>query len=153
MGLHASSIVVAAAPVAVGLDDAERLGVAPGSLAMRVDRIRLLGDMRIAVDQALIPCSVRPGLDAIDFTSASLYQALEDNGAQLHHADSTIEAGAADSSSSAALGIAVGAPVLSIIQLVSDERGRAVLLSRITYAGGRYRLRTSFSRGPGELGD
>lgn len=151
MGLRASSIVAASSYEAVGLDDAERLGIAPGSLVMRVDRIRLLGEIQIAIDQALIPAGIAPQLASVDFSTASLYRTLEANGAQLHHADSTIEAGAADAASSSALGIAIGAPVLSMTQLVSDDRGRAVLLSRITYAGERYRLRTSFTRGRGEL--
>lgn len=147
MGLEASSIVVTSATMPVGLDDAELLGVAPGSPVVQIDRVRLLGAVRIAVDRAIIPAALAPTVGESDFSTASLYRALESNGAQLHHADSTVEARSADADSSAALGIAVGAPVLSMSQLVCDERGRPILLSRITYAGERYRLRTSFSRG------
>lgn len=147
LGLAASSTVVAAERERCSLDDAEALGIAPGTPMYRIKRIRRLDDVPTAVDSALVPEAAAPGLLDVDFGRESLYAALHERGTRVHRADSVLEARPADAEASAALGIRLGAPMLVIREVVFDDRGRAALLSVVEYAGDRYRLRTTFSRG------
>ncbi|MDB5524028.1 MAG: GntR family transcriptional regulator [Rhizobium sp.] len=146
LGLVPSSDVLRAQEAPATLDEAEELSVAPGSPVFHLERIRRLDGVPVAVDISYF--SAIRGLDvsAIDFKTASLFRLLIDAGFDLARADSTIEARAADFTLARHLGIEVGMPVLAMWQLIEDGNGRPVCSSTITYAGDRYRLRTSFSR-------
>jgi GntR family transcriptional regulator len=146
MGLVASSVILRAEVSASSLDEAEKLSVAPGSLLFRLDRIRRLDGVPIAVDSSIVSVDVMPGLHRLDFTSSSLYDEFAKAGLDLFHAETTIEARAADPRLAAALGVAIGRPVLEMKQIVRDGGNRALLASTIQYAGDRYRLRTYFDR-------
>lgn len=146
MGLSASSIVLRCETTPATLDEAERLGVAPGSSVFRLERVRLLGAVPIALDTSTIPAALVPGFEAHDFATDSLYTRLSSLGLSLLRADSTIEAGQADAYLAAHLRLEQGKPVLEMHQLVCDDDGRPVLSSTIRYAGDRYRLRTAFAR-------
>lgn len=147
LGLAASSTVVEAVREASSLDDAEALGIAPGTPVYRIRRIRHLDGVPTALDTAVVPEAAAPGLLDHDFTSESLYRAMQACGATVHRAESVLESRPADAAASEALQLGRGAPMLVIRQLVHDERGRAVLLSLVEYAGDRYRLRTTFTKG------
>jgi GntR family transcriptional regulator len=146
LGLTPSSDVLRAEEAPATLDEAEEFSVAPGSPLFHLERIRRLDGVPVAVDVSYFP-AIR-GLDtgAIDFQTASLFRLLTDAGFDLARADSTIEARAANPTLARHLGIEVGMPVLAMWQLIEDSNGRPVCSSSITYAGDRYRLRTSFSR-------
>lgn len=146
MGLTPRSVVLTAATVTATLDDAEALGIAPGTRVHRVVRVRLLDTVPIATDEALVPEFVAPDFLDADWANESLYTVLESRGVQLHRADSTIEAHSASAEIADALGIAVDSPVLAMRQVVTDDAERPVLRSTIDYAGDRYRLRTTFAR-------
>ena len=128
------------------LDEAEELSVAPGSPIFHLERIRRLNGVPVAVDVSYFPAIRDLDTSAIDFKTASLFSLLIDAGLDLARADSTIEARAADATLARHLGIETGMPVLAMKQLIEDGSGRPVCSSSITYAGDRYRLRTSFSR-------
>jgi GntR family transcriptional regulator len=147
MGLAASSVVLRADQGAASFDEAEALSIAPGTPVFRLERIRMLEGVRIALDESIVPASLLPGLGGVDFTSSSLYELLESSGAAPERADSTIEATEADASAAEALGIDRGKPLLVMHQVAYARDGRAVSLSNIRYVGDRYRLRTVFSRG------
>lgn len=146
LGLTPSSSVLAADRELAALDDAEALAIAPGTPVLRIKRVRRLDGVPTALDTALVPESVAPGLLEVDFTTESLYSALAERGAGVQRAESVLEARPADTEASTALGIPAGAPMLVIRQVVLDDHGRTVLLSIVEYAGDRYRLRTTFTR-------
>lgn len=149
MGLRASSSVIRAAQAPASLDEAEVLGIAPGTPVFHLDRIRLLEDVPTAYDTTIVPAAILPDAEDVDFATGSLYQQLERAGAAPDRADSTIEATEADGPAAAALGIEPGKPLLVMRQLVHGTDGRAIALSTIRYVGDRYRLRTVFARGTG----
>ena len=146
LGLTPSSSVLAADRELASIDDAEALAIAPGTPVLRIRRVRRLDGVPTALDTALVPESVAPGLLEVDFTTESLYSALAERGAGVLRAESVLESRPADIEASTALGIPAGAPMLVIRQVVLDDRGRTVLLSIVEYAGDRYRLRTTFTR-------
>jgi GntR family transcriptional regulator len=147
MNLEPTAVVLRAEHARATLDEAEQLGVAPGSDVYRLDRIRLLGGVPIAVDETVLSGAF-PEADDVDFAEASLFGVLGAAGVAPVRADSTIEARAADGPTAERLGLDERAPVLVMRQLAVDAAERALFASSITYAGERYRLRTSFARRP-----
>ena len=146
MGLVASSRILRAGVSPATIDEAEELSIAPGTPLFHLERVRMLSQVPIALDASRVPAVLVPGFDAIDFTTASLYQALARAGLDLFRAESTIEAKPADAVLAEHLGVDAGTPVLVMHQVVVDGADRPIFSSDIRYAGDRYRLRTSFSR-------
>ncbi|MFF1447080.1 GntR family transcriptional regulator [Streptomyces sp. NPDC058274] len=127
------------------LDEAERLDVPAGTELFGLDRVRLLNDVRIAVDRTLVVAELVAGLDEdeVDFTSASLFEELRRRGVELDRSEATIEARTADGELAGHLEIEPGSPVLVLDQAIHDRDRRPVLLSVVEYSGERYRLRTT----------
>lgn len=146
MGLVATSRVLRSELGTATFDEAEAFQIAPGTPLYRLDRVRMLDEVPIAVDESLVPADVAVGFDTVDFTTSSLYDLLAGLGFQLAQADTTIEARPADAELAGHLGVAVATPVLEMRQIVRDRTQRPLLSSTIRYAGDRYRLRTSFMR-------
>ncbi|GAA1449158.1 GntR family transcriptional regulator [Leifsonia poae] len=146
MGLLATSRVLTAEVSASTIDEAEKLGIAPGTPLFRLGRVRMLGGVPIALDWALIPALLLPQPERFDFTTDSLYQALADGGNELANAETTIEAREASADVASALDVEAGTPTLVMHQVVRGRGERPVLASTVQYAGDRYRLRTYFAR-------
>jgi GntR family transcriptional regulator len=146
MGLVASSRILRSEIAPATIDEAEELSIAPGTLLFHLERVRMLNEVPIAVDDSRVPASLVPGFDDVDFTAASLYEQLSRAGLDLLRAESTIEAREADAYLSTNLLVDVGSPVLVMRQVVVDGAARPIFASAIRYAGDRYRLRTFFSR-------
>ncbi|CAN5244860.1 GntR family transcriptional regulator [soil metagenome] len=146
MGLVASSRILRAAIAPATIDEAEELSMAPGAPLFHLERVRMLSQVPIALDASRVSAALVPGFDAIDFTRASLYEALTGAGLDLQRAESTIEAKPADATVAAHLLVDPGTPMLVMHQVVVDAADRPIFSSDIRYAGDRYRLRTSFSR-------
>jgi len=146
MGLEPSSRVLRSEIVPATFDEAEELGLAPGSPVFVLERVRLLNEVPIAVDRARVPASFDPDFLDADYTVESLYGRLEAAGLSLAHAETTIEARKADAEVADQLGLKEADPILVMHQLVVDDDGRRILSSDIRYSGERYRLRTTFTR-------
>ena len=146
MGLTPHSTVLQNRVDPATIDQAERLGIAPGTLLFSLERVRLLDDMPIGLDLTRMPLAVAPQLAELDFSTRSLYAALAEAGVEPVRADSTIEATKADDRTARHLDVAPGEPLLVMHQLALDAHQTPLFMSTIKYAGERYRLRTSFSR-------
>jgi DNA-binding GntR family transcriptional regulator len=146
MGLTASSTVLRAATTPATLDEAELLGVAPGTPLFHLDRVRRLDGVPIALDHTCIPIALAPELASADFTTVSLYDALAAAGVEPVRADATVEAREAGDDVAGHLGLDRDKPVLAMHQVAMDADDRPLFASTIQYSGERYRLRTVFSR-------
>lgn len=146
MGLVASSRILRAEIAPATIDEAEELAIAPGAPLFHLERVRMLNQVPIALDDSRVPEALVPGFDALDFAHASLYESLSRAGLDLLRAESTIEAKSADPHLATHLAVELGTPVLVLYQVVVDGADRPIFSSRIRYAGDRYRLRTFFSR-------
>jgi DNA-binding GntR family transcriptional regulator len=125
------------------LDEAEALGVAPGSELFDLRRLRLLDDVAIAIDHSLVPLTLAPQLADIDFADSSLYAVLRENDAEPVRCTASVQAVAADDEQAALLYVDPGGPLLQFSQVAVDRGGRPVDLSVVHYRGDRYRFRTN----------
>lgn len=146
MGLTPHSAVLRAETSPAVLDEAERLAIAPGTPLFRLERVRLLDGVPIALDLTFLRQALAPGIEAVDFQDRSLHAALSAAGVEPARADCTIEATKADERVAKHLGLSSGDPVLVMRQLALGAQQEPLFISVIRYAGDRYRLRTSFSR-------
>lgn len=148
MGVAASSIVVRFDSAPASLDDAELLQIAPGAELIRLERIRQLDGVPIALDSSRVAAALVPGILDSDFTTDSLYDRLVAAGIDLERTDTVVEARSASGAVAERLGLGEGQPVLVMRQIAYDSRNRPIVSSLIEYRGDRYRLRTSFARKP-----
>ncbi|MFE0105275.1 GntR family transcriptional regulator [Streptomyces sp. NPDC059009] len=139
-----SSLVLRHETAVASLDDADRLDVPAGTPLLRLDRVRLLDDVRVAVDRTLVVARLAPGIEKADYTSASLFEELRTHGVELDRSEATIEARTAEAELAEHLRLPKGAPVLVLDQTIYTREQRPVLLSTVEYSGERYRLRTTF---------
>ncbi|MFD4958858.1 GntR family transcriptional regulator [Microbacterium sp. NPDC058389] len=146
MGLEPSSKILRSEVAPGTYDEAEELGLAPGTPLFVLERVRLLNGVPIAVDRARVPAFLDDRFLEPDYTVESLYERLAEAGVSLAHAETTIEAQKADAEVAESLDLKEFDPILAMHQLVIDDAGRRVLVSDIRYSGERYRLRTTFSR-------
>ncbi|BBB02222.1 putative GntR family transcriptional regulator [Actinacidiphila reveromycinica] len=146
MGLTPHSTVLRAETTPASIDEAEQLGIAPGTPLFRLERVRLLEGVPIALDLTWLRRALVPDIGDVDFTERSLYSTLSAAGVEPVRADSTIEATKADERAAEHLDLAPGDPVLVMRQLALSARQEPLFVSTIQYAGDRYRLRTSFAR-------
>ncbi|MCU1469379.1 MAG: GntR family transcriptional regulator [Glaciihabitans sp.] len=146
MGLTATSSILRAAEAASTVDEAEELQIAPGTRLFRLERVRLLDDVPIALDATRVPTTLVTGLDAVDFSHASLYEELASRGLEPARADAKVEARQATDDEAGLLALDKRTPLLVMRQLAFDAQNRPLFSSTIRYAGDRYRLKTQFVR-------
>ena len=145
-GLEPSSRVLRREVRPATLDEAEAFGVAPGSELFELERLRMLDGLPISLDTNRVPTRLVPGLEDVDFSSASLYEVLERAGERLSCADYAIEAGLADVPRAALLELEPGAAVLLATAVVLDARGRVLDIGRTVYRADRYRFHATLMR-------
>ncbi len=148
-GLVASAQVLAAEVVPATLDESEAFGIAPGAELFVLERLRLLDGHAVAIDRSRVPLARAPGLPAVDFTSASLYAALDAAGAGPSRAEYAMQAVGADARQARLLGVPPGAPLLRTTTRSTDARDTVVELGEMHYRGDRYRYRATLTRRPG----
>jgi GntR family transcriptional regulator len=145
-GLRASSRVLAKGIRPATLDEADAFGIAPGSDLFELRRVRMLDGLPIALDHNRVPARLVPGVEEVDFASASLYGALEEAGERLLRADYAIEAGLAEPDQARHLEVAPGAPVLLATTVALDADGRVLDMGHTVYRGDRYRFHATLLR-------
>jgi GntR family transcriptional regulator len=130
------------------IDEAEALGLAPGTPLFELERLRSLDDVPILIDRTRIPLSLAPGLDELDLEERSLYAVLGQRfGMRPTRARLTVEAIPADERCAGLLGLEPGQPLLRCQQQTEDEIGRHIELCEMVYRGDRYRFRATLERG------
>jgi GntR family transcriptional regulator len=145
-GLEATSRVLAADLRAATIDEAEAFGIAPGAELFELRRVRMLDRLPISVDHNRVPLRLIPDAALIDFTSASLYEALDREGHAPARADYELEAREADGQEAEHLGLAPRAPVLFATTDAIGEDGRVLDLGRTVYRADRYRFQATLMR-------
>jgi GntR family transcriptional regulator len=145
-GLETSARVLAADLRPATIDEAEAFGIAPGAELFELRRLRMLDGLPISVDQNRVPLRLIPDAALIDFTTASLYEALDRAGHAPLRADYELEARAADEQEAELLGLAPGAPVLFATTVAIGEDGRVLDLGRTVYRADRYRFQATLMR-------
>jgi GntR family transcriptional regulator len=145
-GLDASARVIAAGVRPATIDEAELFAIAPGAELFELERLRMLDELPISLDHNRVPLRLAPGLADLDFTTASLYEALDRAGNPPRRADYELEARRADAREAELLGLAPDAPVLFATTVAIGAQGRVVDLGRTVYRADRYRFHASLTR-------
>jgi GntR family transcriptional regulator len=145
-GLEASAEVQAREVRAATIDEAEAFGIAPGAELFELQRVRMLDGLPISLDHNRVPLRLLPGALELDFTTASLYDALERAGHPLARADYELEARGAEAPEAELLGLAAGAPVLFATTVAIGDDGRVLDLGRTIYRADRYRFQATLTR-------
>jgi GntR family transcriptional regulator len=147
-GLAATARVLASATRPATIDEAEVFGMAPGATLFDLHRLRMLDGMPISVDHNRVPLRFLERATELDFTTASLYEALDAAGHPPMRADYEIEARAAEPDEEELLELAAGAPVLVTTTVAMDDGGRVVDAGRTVYRADRYRFQATLLRRP-----
>lgn len=145
-GLSASSVVLRTSVRPATLEEAERLGIAPGADLFELDRLRMLDGVAVALDHTRIPLAIAPSLPDVDFRTTSLYRVLADARADVARADYSTEACAATPAQAEQLGLRPGDPLLLARTTSYDDAGRIVELGETYYRGDRYRFHATLVR-------
>jgi GntR family transcriptional regulator len=145
-GLDATARVLTAAIRPATIDEAEAFGIAPGAELFELRRLRMLDGLPIAIDDNRIPLRLLPSAGDIDFTTASLYDAIEREGNPLARADYELEARAAGTQEAELLGLAPDAPVLFATTVAIGDDGRILDLGQTIYRADRYRFQATLMR-------
>jgi DNA-binding GntR family transcriptional regulator len=145
-GLAASARVVDARIRGATIDEADVFAVAPGAELFVLRRVRMLDGMPISLDVNHVPLRLAPALPDVDFSSASLYEALDAAGHGLARADYDVEARAAGAEEAELLELEPGAPVLFTTTVAFDDAGRVVDVGRTVYRADRYRFQATLMR-------
>jgi len=145
-GLEASSRVLAAEVRPATIDEAEAFGIAPGAGLFELQRLRMLDGLPISIDHNRVPLRVVPDAAGLDFTTDSLYDALERAGHPPARADYELEARGADEQEAELLGLAADAPVLFATTVAIGDDGRVLDLGRTVYRADRYRFQATLMR-------
>jgi GntR family transcriptional regulator len=146
-GLAASATVLQAVVRPATIDEAEHLRIAPGGAVFDLERIRCLDGVPIALSRSRIPHARVPGIEDVDFTTASLYVVLEERWSIIPtRSDYSIEAVGASEREAQHLEVDPGTPLLAASETMHDQHGTPTDLARIAYRGDRYRVDTVLAR-------
>lgn len=145
-GLEATARVLASEIRPATIDEAEAFGIAPGAELLELQRLRMLDGLPIALDENRVPIRVLPSAADLDFTTESLYDAIERAGHGLVRADYELEARIAGERDAELLGLEPGAPVLFATTVAVGEDGRIVDLGQTLYRADRYRFQATLMR-------
>lgn len=116
-----------------------RLGA--GQPVLLLERVRLVEGVPVAYMENRVPLYLAPGLEEVDFITQGLFQTLEQRyGLHLNWGNRTFEAIPANSEQAAHLGIAPGAPIFYVEQLVFLADGTPVEQSDVWLRGDRFRM-------------
>jgi len=148
-GVTAGTRVVTAALGAADEEVAKELGLEAGAMVVNLVRIRLADGSPISVEHATFPADRFPGLLELPL-GGSVYELLEEHfGARPGEAVERIEVIPASRDEAAILGVASGAPLLSITRTTVDEVGRPMEHSHDLFRAERTRI---VVRSPGRGG-
>ena len=132
-------------------------GPAPDAIARALDlasdqpvqtavRIRFAGDEAFSHLTTHVPEDIARNYDEADLATNPLFQLLERSGVQVETAYQTVTATLAAPDVAEALGLSVGAPLLSLKRVVRDSSGRGVEHLSALYRPDMFRLEMTLSR-------
>lgn len=127
---------------------AGRLEIGEGDPVVRFERLRTADLEPMALERAYLPLQRFPGLDALDLTNASLYDALRRNWAvTVHTAEQRVHAVLLQAEDAARLDVEEGRPGLAFHRRTRAATGLVIEYVVSLYRGDRYEVRTSLHRG------
>lgn len=133
------SLTVGRAPAAV----AAALGLANGGRVVHLVRVRSAGNQPLAVLRNWLPVELAGDLTPEALEARGLYSLLRDRGVRPHYAVQRLGAQAASEEDAGLLGIAVGAPLVTMWRAMQDDTGRPVEVGDHVYDAAHYSVEMS----------
>jgi GntR family transcriptional regulator len=120
---------------------AARLGLPATSALVKIERLRETGDEPFAFETCYLPATEFSELVKAPLGRVSLFATLEhDYGVELAYADEEVDATAVDANIAELLGVARGASVLRIRQVIYSSKGKATIYGVGFYRSERHTL-------------
>jgi DNA-binding GntR family transcriptional regulator len=124
-GRHPATRVLSIERVEADDSAAAELQLRPGADVWHVERLRLVGDQPLALMANVLPADLVE-LEAVDLSSAGLYDQLRRSGVHVRVAHQRIGAVRADARAAKLLTVRRGDPLLTMQRTAFDDSGRAV---------------------------
>ncbi|WP_417669725.1 GntR family transcriptional regulator [Roseibium sp.] len=125
---------------------AAALELAEGVKVQTATRVRLVDDMPFSHLTTYVPEEIAAHYDEADLATTPLFELLERSGVLVDNAHQSISATLAAPDVAEALGISVGAALLSLKRVVRDSSGRGVEYLSAYYRPDMFRLEMSLER-------
>jgi GntR family transcriptional regulator len=126
---------------------AHQLALAPGTLVVRLRRVRLADGVAMSFDETYLPRELGEKVAADDLEAEPVFALLEDKyGTPLVEADYRLEAAAAGPDAAEALQIPPGSPIFLIERTSYTTGNRPVDYERLHYRGDLIRFVTRLAR-------
>jgi GntR family transcriptional regulator len=135
----------------VAADDtvAHHLALAPGTLVVRLQRVRLADGVAMSFDETYLPRDVGEKVAENDLEAEPVFALLEDKyDTPLVEAEYKLEAAAADPVAAQALQVPAGSPIFLIERTSYTTGNRPVDYERLHYRGDLIRFVTRLARRP-----
>src|SRR5437660_4986987 len=151
LGLQPSSQVLGAEMIPASAEVASRLRIEVEVPVFYLQRLRCADGLPVAVEEVWISREQFPGVDKIDFSSASLYRTLRElYGLRVSRADEVLEARSATSREADLLKVPRRSSVLAISRTLWSTDGKPVGAAHSVYRGHSYRAVLSIPATPVE---
>jgi GntR family transcriptional regulator len=144
MGQTTAARLLSFAYVAPPAAIADALGTT--AKVQRAVRVRLMGDAPFSHLTTHVPEEIAQNFSEADLATTPLFRLLERSGVQVDRADQSISATLATPEVAEALGLAPGAPLISLTRVVYDVTGRGVEHLSALYRPDRFRLEMTLNR-------
>jgi GntR family transcriptional regulator len=125
---------------------AHALGLAPGDEAQHAVRVRSMGGEPFSHLTTHVPARIGRRFSADDLANTPLLTLLERAGVVVDTAEQTISATLAAPEVAAALGVEIGAPLLSLTRVVRDKAGKGIEYLSALYRPDRHRFHMELTR-------
>ena len=127
---------------------ARRLEIGEGDPVVRFERLRTADHEPMALERAYLPLRRFPGLDALDLTDTSLYEALRRTwDVAVHNAEQRVHPVLLRAGDATLLDVEAGQPALAFHRCTRDAAGVVIEYVVSLYRGDRYEVRTHLHRG------
>lgn len=147
LGRHPSARVLERGVVGATAEVASQLDLVVGAEVVRIRRVRLADEVPISLDETYLPLPLGRKILEDDLELYPIFSLLEERyHTPLLEADYRFEAFAAEDDVAAALGVAVGSPILLIERTSFGIDGRPVDYEKLHYRGDQVRFSTRLRR-------
>jgi GntR family transcriptional regulator len=143
-GLTPTTEVLSEVVASAGLDEAERLRLAPTAPVVRLSRLRSLNGIPVCVNDETLPAAI--AADLPDMTNRSLYAVLDQRGVSVARSAFAVQAVACDDRMAKLLAIAPGTPVLRGEETAYADDGLPIIVGVSHYRGDAYRFTADLFR-------
>jgi len=149
LGRHATARLLDKRIVAADEAVAHHLALAPGTLVVRLRRVRLADGVAVSFDETYLPRDIGEKVAGNDLEAEPVFSLLENRyDTPLVEAEYKLEAAAADPDAARALQVPTGSPIFLIERTSYTAENRPVDYERLHYRGGLIRFVTRLARRP-----